>query len=213
MDAPPQTEPSAGEQGDVPVPGEDRILTVPNVITMVRLAGLPVFLYLLFGRDEVAAAAFLLLAIGLTDWVDGYVARHWHQVSTLGKVLDPVGDRLLFFVGVGGILAKGAVPAWFAIAVLVREVLISVATVALAALGGRRVDVTWYGKAGTFGLMGAFPMFLLGASDFRWHEAARILAWTSGIPGLALSWYAFFLYIPIGLQALRDGRAGRHPAI
>ena len=85
---------------------EDRILTIPNVITFVRLLCLPVYLWLLLGLDNRAAAAGLLAVLGATDWVDGYIARHFNQVSSLGKVLDPVADRFLFFVGVGGILAE-----------------------------------------------------------------------------------------------------------
>ncbi len=96
-----------GEVGDT-----SRILTVPNVITLVRLACLPLYLWLLLGRDNNAAAAVLLAALGATDWVDGYVARHFNQVSELGKILDPVADRLLFFVGIGGILAVGRRAAW-----------------------------------------------------------------------------------------------------
>ena len=202
---------AAAAPSEVSLAGEDRILTIPNVISFLRLACLPLFLWLLFARDNRAGAACLLLAIGATDWVDGYIARRYHQVSTLGKVLDPVADRLLFFVGIGGILIDGSVAVWFAVAVLVREVLISIATVTLALLGARRIDVTWYGKAGTFALMGAFPAFLLGASDFRWHEAATVLGWLVGIPGLLLSWYALILYVPIAIEALRVGRADRHP--
>ena len=88
-----------------------RVLTVPNVVTVVRLLCLPVFLWLLFGRDQVVAAAVLLAVLGVTDFVDGYVARHFDQVSELGKVLDPTADRLLFIVGVGGIIIDGAVAA------------------------------------------------------------------------------------------------------
>ena len=83
-------------------PRTDRILTVPNVITVVRLALLPVFLWLLFAQEDRASAALLLAVLGATDFLDGYIARHFNQVSDLGKVLDPVADRLLFFVGVGG---------------------------------------------------------------------------------------------------------------
>ena len=78
----------------------------------------------------------------------------------MGKVLDPVADRLLFLVGAGGILIDGSVPTWFAVVVLVREALVGGATLILAALGARRIDVTWFGKAGTFFLMMAFPLFL-----------------------------------------------------
>lgn len=194
--------------------GEDRIVTVPNVITSVRLACLPLFVYLLFGRDNPAAAAFLLALLGATDWVDGYVARHFDQVSTVGKVLDPVADRLLFFVGVGAIIVYGGAPLWFSVVVLAREVFVSLAVLALAALGAKRIDVTWYGKAGTFCLMFAFPPFLAGSDpDLVGADLFTIAAWGFGLPGLALSYYAAVLYVPIGLAALREGRASRHAGL
>ncbi|MGH9191100.1 MAG: CDP-alcohol phosphatidyltransferase family protein [Acidimicrobiales bacterium] len=183
------------------------VLTLPNLITLARLACLPVFLWLLFGREDRVAAAALLAVLGITDWVDGYLARHLGQVSELGKILDPVADRLLFFVGAGGILIDGSVPTWFAVIVLVRETLVGGATIVLAALGARRIDVTWFGKAGTFGLMIAFPLFLASHSDLWWADAAGVLAWVAGIPGLALSLYAAALYVPIARRALSEGRA------
>jgi cardiolipin synthase len=191
--------------------GEDRILTLPNVITFVRLLCLPIYLWLLLGLDNRAAAAALLAVLGATDWVDGYIARRFHQVSNLGKVLDPVADRFLFFVGVGGILVVDGAPRWFSIIVLVREVLVGGATVLLAMLGATRIDVTWYGKAGTFGLMFAFPLFLWGSGD-NGFEPAWVLGYVAGIPGLALSLYAAALYVPMGIRALREGRAARGQA-
>jgi cardiolipin synthase (CMP-forming) len=189
---------------------ESRILTVPNLITLVRLACLPLYLYLLFGRDNRFGAAVLLGLLGATDWIDGYVARRFHQVSNLGKVLDPVADRLLFFVGVGGIIVVGgAAPAWFSWAVIAREVFVSIAVVVLALLGAKRIDVTWVGKAGTFALMFAFPFFLAGSSSVGIAPMFQALAWLVGIPGLVLSYYAAVLYVPIGLKALREGRAAR----
>jgi cardiolipin synthase len=185
----------------------DRILTVPNVITVVRLCLLPVFLWLLFAKDDRANAAWLLAFLGSTDFLDGYIARHFHQVSELGKILDPVADRLLLFVGVGGILVDGSVPTWFAIVVLVREGLVAGATLALAALGARRIDVTWSGKAGTFWLMIAFPFFLASESTLGWADQAEVLAWVAGLPGLALSWWAAALYVPMARVALREGRS------
>jgi cardiolipin synthase len=190
----------------------DRILTVPNVITVVRLAMLPVFLWLLFAQDDRAKAAALLAVLGITDFLDGYIARHFNQVSDLGKVLDPVADRLLFFVGVGGILIDGSVPVWFAVAVLVREALVAGATVALAALGARRIDVTWFGKAYTLLLMIAFPLFLASESTVGWADTARTLAWLAGIPGLVLSWYSAALYVPRARVALAEARAEDGPA-
>jgi cardiolipin synthase (CMP-forming) len=184
-----------------------QVLTLPNLITLARLACLPVFLWLLFGKEDRAAAAALLAVLGITDWVDGYLARRLGQVSELGKILDPVADRLLFIVGAGGILIDGSVPTWFAVIVLVRETLVGGATLVLAALGARRIDVTWFGKAGTFGLMIAFPLFLASHSDLSWADTAGVLAWIAGIPGLALSLYAAVLYVPIARRALREGRA------
>lgn len=187
----------------------DRILTIPNVITAVRLSLLPVFLYLLFGQDDRFWAGWLLFGIGCTDWVDGYLARRLRQVTTVGKVLDPVADRLLFFVGGGAILVDGSVPAWVVVAVLVREAAVAVGTLTLAAMGSRRIDVTWAGKAATFLLMGAFPAFLVSRSDTATADAYEILAWSVAIPGLLLSYWSALLYIPMGRRALAEGRADR----
>jgi cardiolipin synthase (CMP-forming) len=192
-----------------PVVGEDRILTVPNLITLARLLCLPLYLWLLLARDHRAAAAVLLAVLGATDWADGYVARHFHQVSTLGKIMDPVADRLLFFVAIGGIIAVDGAPRWFSIAVLAREVVVSVATLGLAALGAKRIDVTWFGKAGTFGLMVAFPLFLGGTSDLALAPVLWALGWAAGIPGIVLAYWALILYVPMAGRALREGRAER----
>lgn len=194
-------------------PGEtDRILTVPNAITLCRLLMLPVFLWVLFGRDDRHVAAWVLVAIGSTDWVDGYLARRLGQISNVGKIIDPVADRLLFFVGIGAILIDGSVPTWVAVAVLVREVAVSVATLALAAAGAARIDVTWVGKAATFLLMGAFPSFLASNSTTRYTGAYEVLAWGVTVPGLILSYYALAAYVPLGRKALVEGRAARDGA-
>jgi cardiolipin synthase len=196
----------------VPAPAEpvtDRILTIPNLITAARLACLPLFLWLLFGRDDRFAAGILLGVLGLTDFLDGYVARHLNQVSTVGKVLDPVADRLLFLVGVIAIVVDGSVPLWFALIVLVREVVVAVGTLVVAALGGRRIDVTWWGKAGTFSLMIAFPLFLIANSGIELAGLVEFVAWGFGIPGVVLSYYAAALYVPLAAGALREARTAR----
>jgi cardiolipin synthase len=188
----------------------DRILTIPNAITVVRLALLPVFVWLLLSQHNRAAAAILLGAIGATDWVDGWFARRFDQVSNVGKVLDPVADRMLFFVSIIAIIIDGGAPIWFCVAVLAREIVISIATLILAALGARRIDVTWFGKAGTFGLMFAFPLFLLASSGGSWEILWLASAWICAVPGLALSYWAAVLYVPLGLRALREGRSGEN---
>ena len=189
--------------------GLDRVFTLPNVITMVRLVCIPVFVWLLFGAHEQTAAAILLAVLGATDWVDGYVARHFGQVTTLGKVLDPLADRVLVGTAVISILVYGAVPLWFGIATIAREVLVSAMVLLLASLGASRIDVLWVGKAGTFGLMFAYPTFLLGYGDASWQEPIKVIGWVTGIVGLALAWYAAGSYIGPARQALRDGRAAR----
>jgi len=184
--------------------------TVPNAITLVRLACLPLFLYLLFGRENRAAAAFLLGGLGATDWVDGYVARRFHQVSEFGKIFDPTVDRLLFIVGITAILADGAMPRWFGIAVLTREVLVgAMMLVATFVFGMARIDVTWWGKTATFLLMFAVPGFLLGNSDFPGADWFLAVSWILGIPGLVISWWTGLAYIP---QVRRGVAAGRTAA-
>lgn len=190
----------------------NRLLTVPNAFSVVRLCCIPLFLWLLFARDNRAAAAWLLGGLGATDWVDGWIARRYNQVSELGKVLDPTADRLLFIVGVGAMIIDGSVPLVFAWLVVVREVALGVALVVLTLLGMKRFDVTYLGKLATFLLMFAFPGFLLGASDFPAHEAFQIAAWILGIPGLVISYYSAFTYIPTIRRSLRDGRAKRAAA-
>jgi cardiolipin synthase len=190
-------------------PGLDRILTAPNVITLVRLLCIPVFLWMLFGRHWQTASAFLLAVLGATDWVDGYVARRYHQVSNFGKVLDPTADRLLVGTAVISVMVYGAVPVWFGVATITREVLVSAMVVLLASLGAARIDVLWVGKAGTFGLMFAYPAFLLGYGNAGWQEPIKVVAWVTGVTGLALAWYAAGSYIGPARKALREGRAAR----
>ena len=191
---------------------EDRILTLPTAMTVVRLLCVPLFVWLLLGKEppDRYDAALLLALLGATDWVDGYLARHLGQVSTLGKVLDPVADRILIGVAAVAILIDGSVPRWFALAVLAREALVAGATILLALAGARRIDVQWVGKAGTFGLMVTFPLFLVGHSTVGWHSLAELAAWGWGIPSLILAWYAAITYIPMARRALVDGRVARN---
>jgi cardiolipin synthase len=201
------TEPVA-DPAQLAPPDTSRILTIPNAVSVVRLGCIPLFLWLLFGAEDRSSAAYLLAALGITDWVDGYVARHFHQVSSLGKVLDPLADRLLLLAGVLAIAIDGSVPVWIAVLTIARETLVGGATLALAAMGARRIDVTWWGKAGTFGLLCAYPLFLgSNADDLGWQDLAEVLAWVCAIPGLIFSYVAAAGYIPLARRALAEGRA------
>jgi len=188
------------------VVGLDRIWTVPNVVTCIRLACIPLYVWLLFGAKDQVAAALLLAALGVTDWIDGYIARRFNQVSTFGKVLDPVADRLLVVTAVVTIMIHGAVPVWFAVATLAREVVVSGAVLLLASLGAARIDVLWVGKAGTFALMTAYPLFLVSDGTAGWEHALRTVAWIVGLLGLTLAWVAAASYVPVARKALADGR-------
>ncbi|MBW3614403.1 MAG: CDP-alcohol phosphatidyltransferase family protein [Actinobacteria bacterium] len=188
--------------------GDQRILTVPNVLTVLRLLCIPLFLYLLFGREDRLAAALLLAALGATDLIDGYIARHFNQASALGAILDPAADRILLGVGVIAILIDGSVPVPVAAALLTREALVAGAVLVLAALGARRVEVTLLGKAGTFANMIAFPLFLASNDgDFTWRGTAHVLGWVFAVLGFVLSWYAAATYIPLAREALRQSRS------
>ncbi|HWE57984.1 MAG TPA: CDP-alcohol phosphatidyltransferase family protein [Acidimicrobiales bacterium] len=192
--------------------GEDRILTVPNVVTTGRLLLIPVFLWLVLRGShhrDWYPAALLLGALGATDGVDGFVARRYHQVSTVGKVLDPIADRLLLGVAAISTIALGAVPLWVGVAALAREGLVAIGFLVVAAMGGRRMDVSVAGKAGTFGLMAALPLFLGGHANDDWHGIAETLAWICAGPGLILGWYAAFRYVPEAIEAVRTGPAER----
>ena len=188
-----------------------RVLTVPNVISVARLACIPVFLWLLFTEDEPMAAFGVLAVLGATDWVDGWIARHFDQASELGKVLDPTADRLLLFTAAVALIVYGSVPVWVGVAVLVREALVGIAVLILAAAGARRIDVQWVGKAGTLALMVAFPGFLWADSidPGTGRDLLLVGTWLFTIGGLLLSYYAAFGYIPLARAALREGRDAR----
>ncbi|MEK7423434.1 MAG: CDP-alcohol phosphatidyltransferase family protein [Actinomycetota bacterium] len=183
-----------------------RFLTAPNLFTLLRLCCIPVFLHLLFARDNVAGAAWLLGGLGATDWVDGWLARRFNQVSEFGKIFDPTADRLLLIVAIGGIIVKGIPPLWFAWAVVAREVVVG-ATMAIATLAFKmqRFDVTYLGKLATFLLMFAIPGFMLGSSDFAGHEGFLVASWILGIPGITLSYYTAVAYVPSIRAGLRAG--------
>lgn len=191
----------------------DGMWTIPNAFTLARLLCLPLFLYVLFGLNDRAAAAWMLGALGATDWVDGYLARRLGQVSEFGKVFDPTVDRLLFIVAITAIIIDGSIPVVFAVLVLTREVLVGLMmAIATVVYKMPRIDVTYLGKLATFLLMFAVPGFLMGNSDITGARVFEALAWILGIPGLILSWWTGIAYIPQVRRAIRSSRLdGAHP--
>jgi cardiolipin synthase len=185
---------------------EQRIVTVPNLISVLRLLCVPLFIWLLVD-DQGVAAALVLGVLGASDWVDGWIARHFDQGSDLGKVLDPLADRVLLIVAAVALLVDGSVPIVVGVLVLLREAIVSIAVLVLATAGARRIDVQWAGKAGTLSVMFAFPLYLLADSIDTGHDLALAAAWFFAIVGLVLGYYAAITYVPMARAALHEGRA------
>jgi cardiolipin synthase (CMP-forming) len=192
----------------------DGLWTIPNAFTLVRLLLLPVFLYVLFQLENRAAAAWMLGALGATDWIDGYLARRLGQVSEFGKIFDPTVDRLLFLVATTAIIIDGSIPLWFGLAVLAREILVGLMmAVATVVYKMPRIDVTYWGKLATFLLMFSVPGFLMGNSDIRAADWFEVAAWALGIPGLILSYWTAIAYIPQVRQAVAAGTSVRSSSV
>jgi cardiolipin synthase (CMP-forming) len=170
------------------------LMTIPNAITVVRLALLPVYVSLM-ADDRVVAGSFFFGALGFTDWIDGYIARRFNQVSEFGKIIDPVADRLVFFVGIGTAMYYNHFPLWFGIIILIREVSIALVMVLGTLMGMERFAVTRLGKWATFALLCAVPWITIGSAGGVW-VAIEVVGWMVGIPGIVVSYIAFFQYLP-----------------
>ena len=194
----------------------DRVLTVPNIISMARLAGVPVFLWLVLGPRADWWAVGLLIAAGLSDWLDGKLARAWNQQSRLGQVLDPAADRLYIAAILAGLAVRGIIP-WWLVAVLVsRELVLGVALLALRRHSFGPLQVSFLGKAATLCLLYAFPLLFLGSHAGAAALAARVTGWAFAIWGSALYWWAAALYLTQARQVIaaagRDEAAGQQDA-
>jgi len=151
-----------------------------------------VFAWFVFARGEYAAAGWLLLVIGWTDWIDGYLARRLDQVSELGKILDPVADRLAIATAVIGGMVVGVIPLLLGLGITAREVAVGIGTIVVASKGGR-IEVRWLGKLATFILYGAIPAFYVAQGDFI-PTVFLVIAWVLGVVGLVLYWWVAGLY-------------------
>jgi cardiolipin synthase len=189
--------------------GPTKIATLPNLITLIRLLTLPVFVTMLLVNEQRAGAALLLGVLGMTDWVDGWIARRFNQTSQFGMVFDPFVDRALFVVGTGSVLIDGGVPLWFCVCILVREVFVGLMMAIGTLVGMKRFPVSIWGKRYTFLLMTAVPLLLLGTSTHVTADAAWLGGWFLGIPGLVMSYVVGVLYVPVVLRNVRLGRAER----
>jgi cardiolipin synthase len=180
----------------------DRLLTAPNVITAVRLAGLPLFAWLVLGREQYLAAFWVLVAIATTDWIDGYVARRFDQVSRIGKLVDPLVDRLLLATATITLLVAGLLPWPLLALILVRDVV--VLGVSFAWFGGiPPIPVSRIGKLATALLMIGIPGFLLAGVDWGGADAVRAFAWITTVAGIIAYYTAAARYARVALAIRR----------
>jgi cardiolipin synthase (CMP-forming) len=200
---------STPPRGDEP---DLRVLTIPNIISFARLLGVPVFLWLVLGVDSTAGdwwAVGLLMASGLSDWLDGKIARALNQESRLGQLLDPAADRLYIVATVISLAVRTIIPWWLVALLAARELLLGVVLAILRRRGWAPLQVSFAGKAATACLLYAFPLLFLGShTSASYAEVTRIVGWMFAIWGSALYWWAAGLYIVQARQLLAETHAG-----
>jgi cardiolipin synthase (CMP-forming) len=187
----------------VPPAVSSRVLTVPNVLSFVRLLLIPVFLVLLI-TEQYLGALITLVVSSVTDFVDGYIARHFDQVSRLGQLLDPAADRLFIFSTLVGLAIRGFLPWWLVAVIVARDVLLVVLGVLLAQHRYGPLPVHHLGKMGTFALLVAMPVLVLGAAFPAIDAWAEPIGWAAALWGVFLYWWAGIVYAIQTSRLIRD---------
>jgi len=172
----------------------NRVWTLPNLVSFLRLLGVPVFLWLVLGPEADGWALLLLAASGVTDYLDGYLARRLGQTSVVGQVLDPVADRLYILAVVVGLALRDVIPWWLAVSLPLRDVLLWALVPLLRTRGYSALPVHFLGKSATFNLLYAFPLLLLGDGDGTVATLADVFGWAFAVWGVGLYWWAGVLY-------------------
>lgn len=186
-------DPSVAGPADAAV--SDRIVTVPNALSVLRLLGVPVFLWFLLGPHWDWAALGLLMVSGATDWLDGKLARALGQTSRLGTLLDPAADRLYIAATLVAFSVRGIVPLVLTGVLVARDVLMALPLWQLRRHGYGPPPVHYLGKAATFNLLYAFPLLLVGAQGGTVGTAGNVLGWAFTVWGTGLYWFAAALYV------------------
>ncbi len=182
-----------------------RIVTIPNALSVVRLALIPVFLWLL-GASQFGWALLVIVVSSLTDFVDGWIARRFNQISRLGQLLDPAVDRLFIFSTLVGLAWAGLLPWWLVIVVVARDVMLVVLGVVLANAGFGPLPVNRLGKAATFALLFALPVIVLGAAAPSIASVSDPVGWALALWGAFLYWWAGAVYIRETARLVRIAR-------
>ncbi len=195
-------------------PALDRIATVPNLLSLVRILLIPVFVLLLLRRGTEAAGLILLAVVVSTDWIDGYIARHTGQVSNVGKLLDPIADRLAIAAGLIALVVRDAFPLWAALLVIVRDVVVMVAGGVVLFATRARIEVRWIGKVATFALMSAIPWIAWGNFRLPLHQLTLAAGWVAFWFGITAYYIAAVVYafdLTRAIERERAVRANRAP--
>lgn len=185
----------------------DRVWTVPNVLSMARVVGVPVFLFLIL-RGHDGWALLVLMVSGATDYVDGWLARRFEQVTRLGQALDPVADRLYILSTLLAFLVRGVLPWWFVAALLLRDLAGTILVRRVRRVGYRGMPVNFLGKAATFNLLYAFPLLLFATWQPAWADGVLPFAWAFAWWGLLLYWLAFVMYLAQARQMIAAATSG-----
>lgn len=188
----------------------ERVLTIPNLLSFARIALVPLFLWLLLGPRETWADLLALVILGLsafTDWLDGYLARRWNQISRVGQLLDPVADRLYILATVVAFVVRDIIPWWFAALIVLRDLVLALVIPVLRRYGLGPLPVHFLGKAATFNLLYALPLLLLGQFDGGLGKVALVFGWAFAIWGAGLYWVAAGLYLDQARRQIRLRRA------
>ena len=174
----------------------DRVWTIPNLLSLLRLLGVPLFLWLVLGPHANGWAFAILAFGGVSDYADGKIARRFNQSSRLGALLDPAADRLYIIATIVALTIRGILPLWLAVAIPARDVLLLATVPVLRRLGyGFALPVNFAGKAATLNLLYAFPLLLLSVGDGGVAQVARPVGWAFTAWGAALYWWAGALYV------------------
>jgi cardiolipin synthase len=184
----------------------DRVLTLPNALSAARLLGVPLFLWLVLNEHDMAAVALLMVS-GVTDWLDGKIARAWGQMSRVGQLLDPAADRLYILATLIGLTIRDIVPLWLTLGLVGRDVVLALFLPVLRRYGYGPLPVSFLGKAATFNLLSGFPLLLLGEGESVVSQVAHAFGWAFAIWGTALYWWAGVLYVVHVRQLVTAARA------
>jgi cardiolipin synthase len=184
----------------------DRVWTLPNVLSLLRLAGAPVVLWLILGPQLDLLAVGVLALAGVTDWLDGRLARAWHQRSRVGRWLDPMADRAYIFAVVLGLGLRDIIPWWLVVVLVARDVVMACLLRPLRSRGYFVLPSHFLGKVATFALLYAFPLVLLGAGTEPYAIVARVAGWAVALWGTALYWWSGLLYLRQAQHVLRTTR-------